>query len=861
MIGAHCDSAVAVRRAVLSLAVLAMAAVGGSCGGGGGHSPAVGGNSLSPVAAESGAALEGELARLAELQTPQGTDQAVFSALKAELANMLRSQGVERFVSAPPTTAASSAQLDWNGDTNTLNWGYCNVGDYNQNSQVEVADITPLGVNWQVRSPGFPQDFAYSTALAVVDGNSNGLIEIADITPIGQNYLARVTAYNVYASAALADYPPDAAAGNGGASWLGAVPFPAETAPKDQRRTFSFQVVDPQPETYFWVRPTDGSSEGTPSSLYFLAAPDNDPPVASLTADPLLGDIPMAVDFNASASHDPDGEIVKYEWDWDGAESGWLWEDSGTSPTIQHTYDVVDAYSATLRVTDDAGGMNLAQVTINATAPGNDPPVAVLTANPLSGDLPLMVTFDAASSYDIDGSIQSYEWDLDGDGIFGQTSDEAEAAGNPLATYTYTFAGSYEAAVRVSDDADAQASNSVTIEVAREPTNDWVFVTLDTKPGESYQGWYEYRGLSLSLINGKPAVCYFVSDQSDQLEYIYSPTPTGIDSETWQGPVTVLSDSGMELGIATELAEVAGHPAIVYAGETLKYVRASTSEGANAGDWNQVVEIAPWNNQKNYSLAIVAGNPALAYVNEHLSDVIYRRATSSTGSNTADWQQAVVAYSGEALVCDLDVVEDRPAILFWEAAGESEFSSKLRYTRSATSTGTGVTDWNSPVVLTSSGNPNGSASLEIVAGNPAVVYQSDVEVGLFSDIKYTRSTTRAGGSQSDWIYPLAIDHFLNSEFRSSNPMLIVVDENPAYAYIAFQNVRLSYQQAAGDGTNQTHWSEPSPVADIPIEMSEHFPALNLAAANVNGNPAFVYREYDQNQGAYNLKYVYYDRNP
>ncbi len=69
-----------------------------------------------------------------------------------------------------------------------------------------------------------------------------------------------------------------------------------------------------------------------------------------------------------------------------------------------------------------------------------DPPAAVATATPWSGQAPLEVTFSAAGSYDTEGSgIQSYIWDF-GD---GHTAEGVEVA------HVYTENGIYEARVEV----------------------------------------------------------------------------------------------------------------------------------------------------------------------------------------------------------------------------------------------------------------------------------------------------------------------------------------------------------------------------------------------------------------------------
>ena len=72
-------------------------------------------------------------------------------------------------------------------------------------------------------------------------------------------------------------------------------------------------------------------------------------------------------------------------------------------------------------------------------ASANQPPVAVATANPTSGAAPLTVNFDGSGSSDPDGDPITYAWDLDGDGLY----DDSTAA---QPTFTYTQSGTFTAA-------------------------------------------------------------------------------------------------------------------------------------------------------------------------------------------------------------------------------------------------------------------------------------------------------------------------------------------------------------------------------------------------------------------------------
>jgi PKD repeat protein len=72
----------------------------------------------------------------------------------------------------------------------------------------------------------------------------------------------------------------------------------------------------------------------------------------------------------------------------------------------------------------------------------NSPPTARFTASPSSGQTPLFVNFDAASSTDADGYIAAYTWSF-GDGSSGS---------GITASHTYSATGNYSATLVVRDD-------------------------------------------------------------------------------------------------------------------------------------------------------------------------------------------------------------------------------------------------------------------------------------------------------------------------------------------------------------------------------------------------------------------------
>ncbi|MBN2081213.1 hypothetical protein JW859_03285 [bacterium] len=219
-----------------------------------------GGPGITSAENPEGTTLTQALNDLANSTTPANVDTDTYDLLKTELARVLSERGVDRFVSAPPATAASAAVLTFDGGTSTLAWGFASAGDYNQNGLVEVADLTPLGQNFNESGP-----FDYNSVEAVVDGNSDGLISVNDITPIGQNYGNSLSEYHVYGSDSQDDYPLSAADDNGAATQLAVLSLGDGTAATGQRTQFSYTVTTPH--YFYWVRPSDGDSEGIASNL------------------------------------------------------------------------------------------------------------------------------------------------------------------------------------------------------------------------------------------------------------------------------------------------------------------------------------------------------------------------------------------------------------------------------------------------------------------------------------------------------------------------------------------------------------------------------------------------------------------
>lgn len=174
----------------------------------------------------------------------------------------------------------------------------------------------------------------------------------------------------------------------------------------------------------------------------------NQPPVARFSFSPTTPRVGDWIRFDATASYDPDGQIVSYQWDF---QDDGTFDATGQIAFFQ--YSAPGTYTVRLVVTDDKGasGSTTLQVTVTPLVI-NQPPVAQFTFSPTAPVVGQPVTFNATSSYDPDGAIVNYQWDLNSDGVPDQAG--------PIVTWIYTAFGSYTVTLWVTDNMGATSQLS-----------------------------------------------------------------------------------------------------------------------------------------------------------------------------------------------------------------------------------------------------------------------------------------------------------------------------------------------------------------------------------------------------------------
>lgn len=166
---------------------------------------------------------------------------------------------------------------------------------------------------------------------------------------------------------------------------------------------------------------------------------ENEMTAATFIATPDSGEVPLTVEFDASGSFDPDGEIVSWEWDFDG--DGRF--DDATGEVVEYEFTQEGSYEVTLRVTDNNGESALATETIEAGSVGGLR--AVITPPIGEGDSFYVgeeYEFEGKLSQIAEGKIVKYVWDM-GDGSATKQSSKV--------TYEFETTGTYEVTLTIYD--------------------------------------------------------------------------------------------------------------------------------------------------------------------------------------------------------------------------------------------------------------------------------------------------------------------------------------------------------------------------------------------------------------------------
>ncbi|MEM7132441.1 MAG: PKD domain-containing protein [Chloroflexota bacterium] len=240
--------------------------------------------------------------------------------------------------------------------------------------------------------------------------------------------------------------------------------------------------------SYIWDLDNDGSFDdatGATPNITFqdngaypisLRVIDNDELSATDTTTVTVSNQAPTVNAGANQEVNPNGTVTidttfsdigtldthtaTINWGDGITETGTVDETNGSGSVAGvHNYLDPAVYIVEVCVTDDDGDVGCDTLTITVSALPNAPPDAN-AGGPYSNDEGSVVTLDGTGSSDTDdGTIVSYEWDLDNDG-------EYDDASGITATVTFDDNGTYIIGLRIMDDEGAIATAVADITIA-----------------------------------------------------------------------------------------------------------------------------------------------------------------------------------------------------------------------------------------------------------------------------------------------------------------------------------------------------------------------------------------------------------
>ncbi len=171
------------------------------------------------------------------------------------------------------------------------------------------------------------------------------------------------------------------------------------------------------------------------------------------TATPDFGTAPLTIKVDAGKSTDPDGEIVTFEWDFEGDG---IIDEEGT--TAEFTYDSNGDYNLTLLATDTNGQVTKASKKIVVA----DDAGFKIGYNISPEAKPMLkgvgYQFDASESEAPDGDIIDYQWTF---------SDGTPTQRGKKVTHTFNNDGEYTVTLRLTTEANRSYAKEFKLQVGK----------------------------------------------------------------------------------------------------------------------------------------------------------------------------------------------------------------------------------------------------------------------------------------------------------------------------------------------------------------------------------------------------------
>ena len=237
------------------------------------------------------------------------------------------------------------------------------------------------------------------------------------------------------------------------------------------------------------LRLTDDNGGADTAKLTLVVGPKNRPPKAN-PGGPYTGVEGSPVSFDGTGSTDPDGDALKYDWDFGDASP------HDTTATPSHVYVKNGTFTVKLFVTDSYGAKSTTAQTTATIA--NAAPVIVSFTGPANAPVAGTATTVQASFTDggtADTHTAAFDW---GDATSSAgTVKESGGSGTVTGTHTFTAAGQYTVRLRLSDNGGGADTATLDLTVAPSSQVGSLSVTTTTSGSD-----LDPDGYSISVDGG-----------------------------------------------------------------------------------------------------------------------------------------------------------------------------------------------------------------------------------------------------------------------------------------------------------------------------------------------------------------------
>ncbi|MDO9577790.1 MAG: PKD domain-containing protein, partial [Candidatus Cloacimonadales bacterium] len=293
------------------------------------------------------------------------------------------------------------------GNITTWEWDFDNDGTIDSNEQNPTYLYDEVGV--------------YSVSLTVGDGSTTATETKVDYITVDPSLIADFSAVPLTGLAPLEVQFTDATIGTP-TTWEWDFDNDGTIDSNEQNPLYTYTVAGDYSVS---LTVSDAYYSTTETKIDYISVGDQI--IADFSADPLLGLVPLAVQFTDSSV----GAINSWEWDFDN--DGTI-DSSEQDPS--YIYTSAGTFTVVLTVGDGTYFDTETKVDYITVVPEI---IADFSAVPLSGSAPLQVQFTDNSA----GDLNSWEWDFDNDGTIDSSEQDP--------SYMYTSAGTFTVVLTVGD--------------------------------------------------------------------------------------------------------------------------------------------------------------------------------------------------------------------------------------------------------------------------------------------------------------------------------------------------------------------------------------------------------------------------